>query len=147
MSYTDYDSEVEYYSRFGGWLSDNDSTNESSEKGKKDKEDDKEEEEKEKEEDSSLFNKINILINKINEYENRLSGTASQWPDNPNSEDYMRFILFALASARNLLRSASGIGINPLSAKYPSGPHAFSLVNSLRNPLMPGILSTCAFFT
>ena len=59
MSYTDYDSEVEYYSRIGGWLSDNDSTNESSERGKKDKE---------KEDEDNIFTKINNLIIKGNEF-------------------------------------------------------------------------------
>src|SRR3990172_6206136 len=36
------------------------------------------------------------------------------------------------------LRSESGSGIKPLSARYPSRPQAFSLVNSVTNSLMPG---------
>lgn len=47
----------------------------------------------------------------------------------------------------NWVRSASGIGIMPLSARYPSGPQAMALVNSARYSFMPGITSTWAFFT
>ena len=88
MSYTDCDSEVEYYSRIGGWLSDSNSTNKSSEKKrkdkeereKKDKEDKEEREKKEKEErekkdkekededEYNIFTKINNLIIKGNEF-------------------------------------------------------------------------------
>ena len=48
MSYTDCDSEVEYYSRIGGWLSDSDNTNESSEKKRKEEKEKKDKEEREK---------------------------------------------------------------------------------------------------
>ena len=44
-------------------------------------------------------------------------------------------------------RSMSGSGIRPLSARYPSGPQAFSAVNSDTYSLMPGTTPTWAFFT
>ena len=74
MSYTDYDSEVEYFSSIGGWLK---KEEEKEEEEEKEKEVEKEEEE-EKEEKENIFSELsNLIIKKyshiisqITEYEN-----------------------------------------------------------------------------
>src|SRR5690349_8078970 len=52
-----------------------------------------------------------------------------------------------VATFRYCVCSCSGMGMSPLSERYPSGPEARALVNSPRYSAIPGITPACAFLT